>query len=107
MCQARGMGTRREREVRALFREQARSGLTVKAFAERRGMSPETLYWWRCELRRRESALGSADLVEVEVSREPASDLEIRVSGDEVRITVPEGFDAEHLRRLVTVLRRC
>jgi len=93
--------------MRTLLAEQARSGLSVKAFAERVGLSPQTLYWWRGELRRREEARSSVDLVEIEVSAEPSSEFEVRVRGDELRVLVPASFDPEHLLRLLATLRRC
>ena len=60
----------RESEIRRLLAEQERSGQTIGAFARAKGMSPHTLYWWRCELRRRQrrGKQKRAELVEVTVT---------------------------------------
>jgi len=46
--------TAREHEVRELLAAGERDGLSVRAMAERAGMPPGTLSWWRGDLRRRE-----------------------------------------------------
>lgn len=45
-----------ERRYRQLLGEQVRSGLSVRAFAERRGVPAGTLSYWRHELKRRDVA---------------------------------------------------
>lgn len=39
-----------------LLAEQQRSGQSVRAFAQARGLNPNTLSWWRWNLRQREPA---------------------------------------------------
>jgi hypothetical protein len=98
-----------EAKWRALIAEQERSGLTVRAFAEGRGITPTTMYWWRSRLGRR----APADLVPVEVvehdivvdsPRAVGADFEVRL-GSGVALRVPTGFDEVELRRLVRALQ--
>jgi hypothetical protein len=48
----------RQKEVfwRRMLREQERSGLTARAWCQRRGLRECNLYWWRRELKRRDAA---------------------------------------------------
>ena len=68
MAQRRQRGGR-EAEYRALMVEQARSGLSIREFAEGQGILAQTFYWWRGELRRRDRARGedTTDFVRVSV----------------------------------------
>lgn len=45
----------RERRYRRLFAAHARSGLSLRAFAEDRGIPPGTLSYWKHELKRRDA----------------------------------------------------
>lgn len=49
-------GTLTEADARKLLDEHARSGLSLNAFAARRGLSGERLGWWLCRFRRAEAA---------------------------------------------------
>lgn len=98
-----------ESKWRALIAEQARSGMTVREFASRRGINPATLYWWRSRLGRS----ATADLVPVEiVEREVAvqgrdhhaAGFELHLD-ESTRLHIPAGFDAAELRRVVRALR--
>ena len=84
--------------------------MTVRAFAESRGVTPTTLYWWRSRLGRKRS---SADLVPVEVvehdivvdtERGKGADFELHLDSG-LTLRVPAGFDEGELRRLVRALR--
>lgn len=98
-----------ESKWRALISEQEKSGLTARAFAESRGITATTMYWWRCRLRRQPAR---AELVPVQVvDREMAvddqrgsADFELRIDSA-VTLRIPVGFDEGELRRLVRVLR--
>lgn len=91
----------------------ARSGLDAKTFAEREGVSPETLRWWRWKLggtTRSEPATQHAAFVEVvpelvadDAARSDDAALEL-VLGTGVRVVVPAGFDAISLQRLLAIL---
>lgn len=83
--------------------------MTVREFAASRSISPTTLYWWRCRLRRRRVP----DLVPVEVvereivvqaRHERAAAFELCVDGS-LTLRIPPGFDEAELRRLVRALR--
>jgi len=95
------MGRRRwtEDERRDLLAAQRRSGVSLKAFAERTGVPYTTLLSWRD---RREVG-GRPRLLPVEVARDRV--LEVRVG--EATVRVEPGFDAEHLARVVRALRAC
>ena len=84
-----------EAKWRALIAEQERSGLTVRAFAEGKGITPPTMYWWRSRLGR----CAPVDLVPVEVvehdivvdsARAVGADFEVRL-GSGVALRVPTG----------------
>ena len=95
-----------EAKWRALIAAQEKSGLTVREFAELRGITAATLYWWRSRLRR-----DTADLVPVEVVErgEVGQDrgdaaFELRVS-DSMTLQIRAGFDEAELRRLLRALQ--
>ena len=76
---------------------QAASGLTVRVFAQQRGIGADSLYRWRTWFRQqREAAPQLPALVEVMV-------VEL-TSGRRLRLE--PGFDANAVGRLVTVLER-
>lgn len=99
-----------EAKWRALIAAQEKSGLTARAFAESRGITPTTMYWWRSRLRRLPSP---AELVPVEVvdhdvvlddHRVCRADFELILDA-RVTLRIPAGFDEVELRRLVRALR--
>lgn len=104
-----------------------KSGLTVREFCRKQGINPSTLSWWRWELRRRAAkpqggkskgpVPGSRRFLPVEVVGIPhapqspcereacprAQAIEILLGGNR-RIRVAQGFDAETLHRVLSVL---
>ena len=102
-----GMTNRAEPRWQSGLRDLARSGLSVREFAERHGLSKWTVHGWK--QRQRELERGASDLVAVEViSRESAAPetptgFEV-VLGEGVTIRVPPGFGTDELRRLLEVL---
>ena len=93
---------------RALVSEQGQSGQTVSAFCRDHGLRESLFYDWKRRIREVEAA----KFVEVKVkqSREPGKPvpehypaIEIRLSKGR-RLLVEPGFDASHLRALLTVL---
>ena len=53
------VGQRDERKEvfwRRMLRRQARSGSSIRAWCEARGLREPSFYWWRAELRRREQS---------------------------------------------------
>jgi transposase-like protein len=90
-------------DAEAAFAAQARSGLSLACFAAREGLEVHRLYRWS----RRLEDTGDRLTGFVEVTAAVAARGEVRFdvvlrSGQTVR--VPEGFDAQELRRLIAVL---
>ena len=108
-----------EQEARRVLSEQGKSGESVAAFAKRRGLVAERLYWWRRQLegpakgarRRARAASGEMRFGEVaavvqERRAQPEANgarLEVVLASGR-RISVPAGFDAQEMQRLVAVL---
>lgn len=103
--------TRTEARWRAVVGEQEASGKSVREFADSRGLSAATLYWWRSALGRRENRkrdgirLARVTVVAPRSSLDSGAGIEV-VLGNGRRVRVPVGFDVEELGRLVTVLER-
>jgi hypothetical protein len=90
-----------------LVAEAERCG-SVARTAERHGVNPQRLSWWRWTLRREEREAGSASLLPVVIAGPPAHPsfvgcLEIVVGG--VAVRVPIGSDASYVATLVAALR--
>jgi hypothetical protein len=107
------MGQQKEEDEvqwRGLVSEQVASGKSVAAFCRERGLRVWQFYEWKKRLRPPETAA----FVAVEVSRAEASSQPapciVQVPGIEIRhrrgwsLIVEPGFDAGHLRRLLSVL---
>jgi len=101
--------TRRTREQwTELVAESGKSELTRRAFAQQRGISPTTLSWWVCRLRREareQSALVPVEIVEDSREDVPTAQESVRVelAGDRA-VIVPAAFDTLSLQRLVAAL---
>jgi len=102
------MSTKREQEMRVLLAEQESSGLTVRDFAEQRGLKKASLYWWRSELRRRDrESTPRGDFIEVGHAPYDDSGLEVVVTDCDLRIVIGADFDEQVLIRLVAALQQC
>jgi hypothetical protein len=105
-----GMRQHKEEDLarwRGLVSEQVASGTSVAAFCRDRGLRDWQFYEWKKRLR----CSAAAPFIAVEVaSTEAASEQPAQMSGIEIRhrrgwsLMVEPGFDASHLRRLLTVL---
>jgi transposase-like protein len=102
-----------EARWRELVCEQEASGRTVRAFAEARGLSAATLYWWRSALARRGRSsrprLAEVTLLDTAAAVEDKASppFELALSGGR-NLRVPSNFNPESLRRLLGVLEgRC
>ena len=93
---------------RGLISEQSQNGQTVSAFCRDRGIRDSQFYDWKKRVREGEAA----KFVEVKVKesteqRKPAPErcpaIEVRLSRGR-SLLVASGFDASHLRALLTVL---
>lgn len=114
-----------ERFYRALIAEHARSGLTIREFAARRGVPTGTLSFWRFELKRRDALRAKrkakrkpsflpVKVVEAAQPAEPAAQLPRKTAGgyelvlgrDRV-VRVPLDFDEGRVAALVRVVASC
>jgi hypothetical protein len=105
MAHGRARDERKERQWRRWIGEWQASGLSVRTFCERRGLTVTSFYSWRRVLERR--AVEHAKFVSVQVVADTVptqtSALEVVLaSGRTVRVT--PGFDAATLRQLLAVL---
>lgn len=93
-----------EQEARALLGAVARSGSTLKAWANQHGIDGRSLHMWQVNLER--SASGGEPalrLVELVAPQRPTSRYVVRL-GDDIAIEVDDGFHDDTLRRLLAVL---
>ncbi len=91
--------SKRERMAR-LIDEAEQSDLSLAEFARRRGIPPQTLYWWRSRVRRDETALVPVTIVPVHKSS-------IRIEVGDATVIVERGFDTELLADIVRALGSC
>jgi hypothetical protein len=105
MAHGRARDERKERQWRRWIDEWQASGLSARAFCERRGLTVARFYAWRRVLERRDAE--KAGFVPVQVVADAvltqASALEV-VLTDGRTVRVAPGFDAATLRRLLAVL---
>jgi transposase-like protein len=97
MGRERRWGEEKRRELMAAFR---RSGVSLRAFAERAGVPYSTMVYWR----QRGEPTASPTFVPVEVAP-TGGPIEVVVGSAVVR--VEPGFDEAHLARVVRSLRAC
>jgi transposase-like protein len=107
------MGRYKEADVlrwRGLISEQVDSGKSVAAFCRERGLREWQLYEWKKRLRQSDAM--SFVAVEVSVPVSSVSPVPAQMVGIELRhrrgwsLIVESGFDASHLRRLLSVLEQ-
>jgi transcriptional regulator with XRE-family HTH domain len=89
-----------------LVEAQARSGLSLRVFAERLGVSPHTLAYWK--YKRPVAGIDAAPklLPVTVVDSFPPTATGITLEIDGARLTLPVDFDGESLARAIAVLRR-
>lgn len=114
-----------ERFYRELIAEHARSGLTIREFATRRGVPTGTMSFWRFELKRRDALRAKrkarrrpsflpVKVVDAVKPTEPAAQppkktaggYEVVLGRDRV-VRVPLDFDEERVAALVRVVASC
>lgn len=100
-----------EKDARACLLSVARSGETLRAWAQRHGVDGRSLHAWHRNLSRRSSSAPprkEARLVElVRVSSMPRSPQRYLVHVGEASVEVGDEFDDQTLRRLLEILRAC
>ena len=82
-----------------------KSGLSCEAFADREGVRPATLAWWRSELRRRAKAKGGFIELASVVVADGHERVEVSLSNGRV-VRVPMAFDDAHLLRVLALAER-
>jgi Transposase len=103
MIQGKPRDARKEQQWRDRLAAWRRSGLSVRAFCARHGLSQPSFYAWRRELAQRDAARPT--FVPVQVLAEPARPEALTVllpGGRSIRVA--PGFDAATLRQLLDVL---
>lgn len=99
----------RERFWRKLIAGQAQSGVSIRDWCERHGVSEPSYYFWRRELERRREQRQNASpqIVPVEVAPPAAAsrcDLEIELPG-RILVRVGPGCNLDLLRQALALLR--
>jgi len=98
-----------EKDARACLVAVARSGLTLRSWAQRHGVDGRSLHAWQVNLSGR-AALATrapAKLVELVPASAVASRRRYVVRVGDASIEIGDDFDAATLRRILEVLRAC
>jgi hypothetical protein len=105
MAYGRARDEQKERQWRRWIGEWQASGLSVRTFCQRRGLTVSSFYAWRRVLQRRDAERATFVPVQVVADAVPTqtSALEV-VLTDGRMVRVPRGFDAATLRQLLAVL---
>ena len=105
MAPGRARDERKQDEWQRRISQCRASGLSVRAFCDRHGLSTASFYHWRRMLQRRaagEPAFVPVQVVADAVPTQPSALEVVLTDGRAVRIA--PGFDAATLRRLLAVL---
>jgi hypothetical protein len=105
MALGRARDERKEQQWRRWIGEWRASGLSVRAFCDRRGLAIPTFYAWRRVLERRAAEKPAFAPVQVVADAVPvqSAGLEVVLAGGRTARVAP-GFDAATLRQLLAVL---
>jgi len=105
MAPGRTRDERKEQQWRRWIGEWRASGLSVRAFCDRRGLALPSFYAWRRTLERRAAEVPAFVPVQVvaDAASAQTSALEV-VLADGRAVRVAPGFDATTLRQLLAVL---
>jgi transposase-like protein len=98
--------TEAEENWRSLIAKQEASGLSVAAWCREHDVIPQTMYWWRSELKRRDAAEAALAFVPIEVVGDvrPQAVGGLRVIAGGREVIVASDFDEELLSRLILLL---
>ena len=105
MAPGRTRDEQKEQQWRRWISDWRASGLSVRAFCERRGLAIPSFYAWRRTLEQRATAKAAFVPVQIlaDVAPAKASALELVLAGGRI-VRVAPGFDAATLRRLLAAL---
>ncbi|HZY89816.1 MAG TPA: hypothetical protein VFE78_33650 [Gemmataceae bacterium] len=105
MAHGRARDERKERQWRRWIGEWQASGLSVRAFCDRRGLTVASFYAWRRVLERRAAEKAAFVPVQVVADAVPTQTNALEVVLTDGRtVRVATGFDAATLRQLLAVL---
>jgi transposase-like protein len=104
MTQGKPRDVRKEQQWRQRMEEWRASGLSVRAFCTRHGLSQPSFYAWRRELQRRDTEQPAFVPVRVVDEVVPARGVLEIVLANGRSVRVGPGFDAATLRQVVAVL---
>ena len=105
MAHGRARDERKEQQWRRWIGEWQASGLSARAFCQRRGLALPTFYAWRRTLERRAAEVPAFVPVQAVADGVPAQASALEVVLAEGRtVRVAPGFDAATLRQLLAVL---
>src|SRR5262245_43150843 len=105
MSQGKPRDTRKEQQWRQWLQQWQKSGLSVRAFCARHGLSQPSFYAWRREIQQRDATAATSVPVQLVRHEELPSVNRFEVvlaSGRMLRVT--PGFDPAALRQLLVVL---
>lgn len=112
MVAAKGPARSRQREEfwRRIVTRQPKSGLSIRAWCARHGVTEASFYAWRRTLARRAATAKNsrAQFVAVDVAGGASTSVgsaSLQLMVNDLRVEIGAGFDGETLRRLVDVLR--
>jgi transposase len=105
MAHGRVRDERKEQQWRRWIGEWRASGLSVRAFCDRRGLATPSFYAWRRTLAQRAAEKAAFVPVQVVADAPPAqaSALELVLADGRI-VRVAPGFDAATLRQVLAVL---
>ena len=106
MAHGKPRDARKEHQWRQWIHQWQHSGLSVRAYCARQGLTQASFYAWRRTLRSRDGGTASAFLPVRVVADEPAvpvGSVEVLLSGGRC-LRVSPGFDPATLRQLLVVL---
>ena len=95
-----------QKKLRKLVADQAKSGLSAREFATRKGVSYDTFIRWRRRLNDQEESEGVVEFlpVQVEPTVQAGTCYELVLRTGHVLRIPPRSFDSKDLKRLVQVL---
>ena len=97
-------------EMQGLFARWKESGLSLRAFGVREGVSYNKLQYWRRKLREGEVAekpFAELRVLEAAVAEQVEAEVFEVCLTNGIGLGVPSGFDGDELRRLIGVLSTC
>jgi hypothetical protein len=96
-------GSTRSDYWRDLIQQQAASGQSMSAFCAQRGLTEQSLYYWKKRLNK-QAPVNFALVTTDRFASQPSAPLELEFNGGQ-RLRIPCGVDATTLRTVLAILR--